>query len=149
MPLPNRLHRPGAARVLTFTLLSDDALPAAAFTTAMRTVSEASGSAIIAVTLNRPSALTTTVSYATADGSAVSGSDYVSAAGTLTFAPNTLSAAFDLQLVNDTQLEITETLFINLSNPVNAILAVPQALTVSIVDDDPAQRQMYLPVIRK
>jgi chitinase len=139
----------GSANQVMVTLLSDDPLPAVAFPIGTHTVLESSGSALITVTLNRPSVLTTTVAYATADGAAVAGSDYLPASGTLTFVPNTLSAAFSLQVIDDAQHETTETLTIDLSNPVNATLGAPQMLSVSIVDDDPAERKVYLPVIRR
>ena len=81
-------------RALTFTLLDDDALPAVAFAASTYLVSEASGRALLTVTLNHPSALTTTVAYATTDGTASAGSDYVATSGTLTFAPLATSLTF-------------------------------------------------------
>ena len=43
------------------------------------------------------------------DGSAVAGSDYVAASGTLTFAPGELSKTIIVQTVDDTIGEPTET----------------------------------------
>ncbi len=134
--------------VLTFTILSDDALPAVAFASSAYTVSEAGGSASISVRLNHPSVLTSTVAYATADGTARAGSDYLAATGTLTFAPLMTSSTLAISLVSDTQREPVETLTIKLSNPVNATLLAPNQLTL-FIDEELARNKVYLPLIRR
>ncbi len=58
-----------------------------AFSAAHLLGGEADGSATITVDLSGASAVTATVGYATANGTATAGSDYTSASGTLTFAP--------------------------------------------------------------
>ena len=53
-----------------------------AFSSAAYSVGEASASVTLTATLSATSAQTVTVAYATANGTALAGSDYVSASGT-------------------------------------------------------------------
>jgi hypothetical protein len=75
------------------------------------------------------------VSYATANGTAIAGSDYVATSGVVTFAPGVTAQTIAVQLNGNVTFEPTETFFVNLSNPVNAVLGVAQA-TGTIVNDD-------------
>jgi Calx-beta domain len=52
------------------------------------------------------------VSYATADGTATAGSDYVAGAGTLNFNPGETVKVFTVQIKGDTQVEANEIFFI-------------------------------------
>ena len=81
-------------------------------------------------------AITSSVQYATVNGSAASGSDYNAASGTLTFAPGESAKSFNLVIINDGAKEATETFNVVLSNASNAILASPAVTTVNILDDD-------------
>ena len=87
------------------------------------------------VTLSGPSALATSVDYATADGTATSPADYLPGSGTLTFGPGVVSQPIMVQVVGDTATETDETFVVNLSNPVNAAIADAQGVG-TIVDDD-------------
>jgi hypothetical protein len=88
------------------------------------------------VTLSTTSAQTVTVAYATANGTATAGSDYVSASGTLTFAPGTTTQEITVVVSGDTLNEPNETFFVNLSAPTNATLADAQGVG-TINNDDP------------
>ncbi|WP_420137924.1 Calx-beta domain-containing protein [Sphingomonas sp.] len=57
------------------------------------------------------------VNYATADSTAVSGSDYTAASGTLTFAAGETTKTITISTVNDTAVENAETMYVNLSAP--------------------------------
>src|SRR5262249_7029185 len=57
--------------------------------------------ATFTVRLSAPSGETTTVQYATADGSASVGSDYYPASGTLTFAPGQTSQTVNVPVIGD------------------------------------------------
>ena len=85
--------------------------------------------------LSEPSAQTVTVAYASANGTATAGADYVSASGTLTFAPGTTTRRIDVTVNGDALDEPDETFVVNLSLPTNAALADAQAIGV-INDDD-------------
>ncbi|HEY5837981.1 MAG TPA: Calx-beta domain-containing protein, partial [Pyrinomonadaceae bacterium] len=63
-----------------------------------------------------------TVNYATADGTASSPSDYQSTSGQLMFNPGEISKPVTITIVGDITLESNETFFVNLSNPVNAVI---------------------------
>ncbi|MEO6409614.1 MAG: Calx-beta domain-containing protein, partial [Burkholderiaceae bacterium] len=116
----------------TGTILDND-LPVVSVSGPM-TYNEAAGSASYTVTLSNPSSTPVTVAYATADGTATAGSDYTATAGTLTFAPGTLSQLVTVAILNDTVYESAETFTLNLATPVGASLGNAASLT-TIVDD--------------
>jgi chitinase len=96
--------------------------------------SPTSGSVFATFTVNLagPTNETTTVHYATADGSAVAGSDYFSTSGTLTFIGAQTSQTVTVLVLGDSQPDPNETFTLNLSGPVNATIARFQA-TATIV----------------
>lgn len=63
-----------------------------------------------------------TVDFATADGTAIAGEDYIATNGTLTFAPGENSKTIPVPVIGDYIIEPTETFTVNLSNPVNATI---------------------------
>ena len=68
-----------------------------------------------------------TVDYATADGTAHAGDDYVSTSGTLTFAPHERLKYVDVTIIDDGSGEPDETFFLNLSNESSGTMVDPQA----------------------
>ncbi len=95
--------------------------------------------AAFVVTLNHPSATPVTVQYATASGTATSGSDFNPMSDTLTFAPGQTTKTIIVPTVNDTAAEGTESFTVILSSPVGAVFS-SGALTINgvgtITDDD-------------
>ena len=87
------------------------------------------------VTLSQSHAESVWVNYATADGTAVAGSDYVKTTGTLQFYPGTVTKTIYVPVVGDTVGEKTESFYVDLSAPLNGTLTDTRA-TVSIVNDD-------------
>jgi hypothetical protein len=88
------------------------------------------------VTLSRAYDVPVTVHYATADGTAsVADHDYVSAAGTLTFAPGQTAQTITVWVNGDRKKEDDETFFVNLSGEVNALLLGRQGLGTILNDD--------------
>src|SRR2546423_2909767 len=88
------------------------------------------------VTLNHPPLSTVTVDYATADGTASSGSDYVAQSGTLTFPKGATLRTVVVFVKGDRAPEADETLFVNLSNPSsNAVVADAQGRGTILNDD--------------
>ena len=75
------------------------------------------------VSLSAASEKTVTVQYATADGTATAANDYISATGTLSFAPGDTSKTVPVTIVQDTLDELNETFTIALSNPSNATIS--------------------------
>jgi hypothetical protein len=82
------------------------------------------------VTLASTQALTVSVDFTTANGSAVSGSDYVATSGTLTFSPGETLKTVTVTLTPDAPVEPDEDFFLNLSNGVNGIITRDQARCV-------------------
>ncbi len=91
--------------------------------------------AVFMVTLSAASNQTVTVDYATANGTATAGSDYIATSGTLTFAPGATTQSLTVVVNGDITVESDETLFVNLSNPANATIADNQALGTISNDD--------------
>ncbi len=90
---------------------------------------------VFAVSLSAASGRTVTVQYATSNGTAAAGSDYVPRSGTLTFLPGVVSQSIIITVNGDTSAELDEALLVTLSNPTSATLLVNQAQG-SILDDD-------------
>ena len=90
------------------------------------------------VQLAKPSPLKATVAFATRDGSASAGTDYLASNGTLTFAPGEKTKLISIAVMGDTVFEPDETFTITLSAPVNAALGTATA-TGTIRNED-AQR---------
>ena len=74
------------------------------------------GSLTFTVTRIGAAAGTLSLSFATADGTAVAGTDYSANSGSLSFAPVESSKTVTVTTTNDTQIESPETLYLNLSN---------------------------------
>ncbi|MEZ5944746.1 MAG: Calx-beta domain-containing protein [Planctomycetaceae bacterium] len=88
------------------------------------------------VTLSAPSNVPVTADFATLDGTAtVADSDYIAAAGTITFAPGTTSQTVSVTIVGDNTQESDETFSVLLSNASNASIGDGSG-TGSILDDD-------------
>ena len=76
-----------------------------------------------------------TVSYSTANGTAVANSDYTAASGTLTFQPGETSRTISVSIKGDRKREADETFSVQLSNAVGATIEDASA-TVTILNDD-------------
>jgi uncharacterized repeat protein (TIGR01451 family) len=90
---------------------------------------------VFTLTLAAASAQTITVNYATANGGASAGSDYVGTNGILIFPPGTTNGTITVAVIGDTLIESNETFFVNLSNPVNGVLGRSPGVG-TIVNDD-------------
>jgi VCBS repeat-containing protein len=86
-------------------------------------VNEAAGTVTFNVTLSNPSYQTITVNYATAGQTALSGSDFTAASGTVTFAPGQTTQTIVININNDNIYEGAETFKINLTGATNATIA--------------------------
>lgn len=95
-----------------------------------------SKNAVYTVTLSPASVNTVTVSYGTTDGSALAASDYVTTAGTLTFAPGQRTKTISVPITGDTVDENDEYFNMYLSSPTNAGILDGLGYA-TIFDDDP------------
>ena len=92
---------------------------------------------VIAVVTRFPVSGESTVAFATADGTANAGKDYVHQEGTLTFADGEGKKEIRVQIIDDNEPEEDEDFFIRLT-PVgdNAVLGEHAEIAVTIIDDD-------------
>ena len=94
-------------------------------------------SATFSVTLSPAATETVTVAFATANGTASAGSDYVAGSSTLTFNAGETVKAVTVTVNGDTMPEANEAFFVNLSAPSGATLADTQGLGTITNDDLP------------
>jgi hypothetical protein len=92
--------------------------------------------AVLRASLSRSNMEPVSVDFVASDGGAVSGSDYVSAGGTVVFAPGETIQTVTVPLLDDPTDESNEVFFVNLGNPTNTALAFSQGV-VTILDNDP------------
>lgn len=122
----------------TGTILNDDAAPLTVGIANASVIEGNSGTANATFTISLSAAATqnVTVSYATSDGNAVSGSDYLAATGSVTFFPGETSKTVVIKVNGDTLVESNETFFVTISNPVNVNLGSSVKATGTIQNDD-------------
>lgn len=99
------------------------------------TVNEGDGTVSMTVSLSSVSGSTVTVDYTLVSGTALAGSDFTAAAGTLTFAPGETSKTINMTIIEDTLFEDTESYTVELSNASGAFIFDSQA-TVTIDDNE-------------
>ena len=95
------------------------------------------------VALSAPANENTFIDYATADGTAVAGTDYTATSGTLAILAGATSTIVTVDVAGDTEFEFDETLTLSLSNPVAAALGATASATGTIIDDDDADPEGY------
>ncbi len=101
------------------------------------TIEESAGVAEFSVMLMWPAADTVTVHYETRDGTAVSGADYTSASGDLTFAPGELEKTVSVAILDDSDPEYDEEFYLDLSNAMNANIDMGEAVATILQNDPP------------
>ncbi|MEZ4513085.1 MAG: Calx-beta domain-containing protein [Chloroflexota bacterium] len=110
-------------------------------------VAEKNGKVRITLTLDEPFTMNATVEYATVDGTAEAGSDYVAKTGKITFAPGQTSKTIEVELLEDELTEGDETFTLVFSNPINLLLAADE-LPITVKDGNGAV-MIYLPIIKR
>ena len=73
--------------------------------------------------------------YATANGTALAGSDYTATSGLLTFSPGQVSKSVVVTVTGDTVKEANETFVMNLSSPTGATIFDGQGVGIITNDD--------------
>jgi VCBS repeat-containing protein len=104
----------------TGTITDNDPTPSLSINN--QTVNEAAGTMTFTVTLSAASGLPVTVNYNMSSQTALSGSDFTSTSGTLTFAPGVTTQTITVPILNDNLYEGTETFRVDLSLPTNATI---------------------------
>src|SRR5439155_8502010 len=77
------------------------------------------------------------VDFFTADGSAVSGTDYLGTNGTLTFQAGQTRTNFTISIIDNGAVNSNKTVLLFLTNASpSAVLGTPSSATLTILDDD-------------
>ena len=93
----------------------------------------------IEISLNAPAVGGITVDYAVSGGGATgSGTDYTLSSGTSTITNGNTTTSIDLVIVDDNEIESSETIEITISNPNGGTLGSNTVYTYTITDDDVA-----------
>ena len=134
------LNTPGNATILdgqgVGTIRNDDNLSALSINDV--TLSEGNSGTTsfnFTVTLAPAAAFPVTINYATADGTAIAGTDYQPASGSLTFTAGQTTKTVSVLVNGDVTTEPNETFVVNLFNPGNASISDAQGLG-TITNDD-------------
>ena len=129
----------GTPATHTFTIVDDDDPGGSAlvqFSQNGFSGSESITAVALPVTVGGSATGTITVDYAVTGGSASSGEDYLFQQGTLTFLQGESEGQIPIQVINDETVELSETIQVTLSNPVNAELGGNSLATYTILDND-------------
>ncbi|MBL9174260.1 MAG: alpha/beta fold hydrolase [Verrucomicrobiales bacterium] len=106
------------------------------FTAARITFWESGGTLLVNVERSAPADTTATVDFATADGTAAQGVNYIATSGTITFAPGETRQVLPVAILNDGLVNRTRNFRIALSNPHNAALGSRPVAVVDLNDND-------------
>jgi CSLREA domain-containing protein len=119
------------------TILDDDAAPTISIDDiSIKEYNSGQATAALRLRLSAPSGQVVRVSYATANGTATAGSDYVAVAPTsVAFNTGSLYAYARVLINGDLLNETNETFLVNLSNPTNATIADAQGVGTILNDD--------------
>lgn len=111
--------------------------PKVCFARATYSVNEIAGAVVVSATRSGELSIPVWVKYATANGTATAGADYLPAAGTLHFAPGQTSAGISIPILQDTLSEATENFTIALDKAsTDVVVGSPAVATISIVNNN-------------
>ena len=136
-PFPTPHYRIGDANRVRAPIRDDDPPPAAAIRALNGAAGPEAGAPLeFEVVLLGDTEHTVTVSYATADGTALAGADYRAAAGTLKFAPGRMSRTIAVALLDDQAPEQDEHFTVSLRTAVHARLAPAESSARGTINAD-------------
>lgn len=127
-----------ASNVQTITIVDDDPIPTANFSSAGQSLAEGnSGTKPVTVTVNlsNPSSSTVTIPY-TVSGTASNPSDHNAASGSVVITAGGTSGNIAFSVVGDTGGEADETVIFTMGTLTNAAAGTQTVHTVSIANDD-------------
>ena len=124
----------GAQTNAVLTLVDDEVT--LQLSSATYVVNETASVVVLSVTRSGPSTAAATVDFATVDGTALAGSDYLGTNGTVSFAPGVTTRSFAVRLLTDNAVEGDESFRVELGNPVGAQLGPVDGATVTVTDND-------------
>ena len=129
----------GATNSATVSIIDDEtaATGGVEFQDAKYTLTEGVPSVTLIVTRGADTSNAAQVSYASANGTAMAGTDYLAQAGNLSWpATDNTTRVIVVPIVNDAVAEATEAFSVTLSNPSGTVLGANGKVTVTILDDD-------------
>jgi photosystem II stability/assembly factor-like uncharacterized protein len=142
------LSNPVNATVMSLpiiTILNDDPLPALSITDVMvNEGNSGSAGAVFNVNLSAPSGRSVSVSFNTANGTALSGNDYASSSGSVIFSPGQTTKTITVQVNGDAVVEPNETFLLNLFSAFNATISRAQGIGTILDDDGQTPLQLIL-----
>ena len=134
----------GSDTTTTVTINDDDSSqkPTVSMQDATKSVTENATTLSLTLKLNKVSGADVTVDWETANGTATAGTgkDYTAASETATIAEGQTSTTISVTILEDTLYELDETFTVTLSNATNARLGSSKTTTVTINDDDSANK---------
>jgi Tol biopolymer transport system component len=123
-------------QVCTVTQIGIGGAGSVQFSSASYSVNEATSEVTITVT-RQGGTESGTVNYATSDGTATAGVDYIATSGLLLFGQNQTSKSFNVTILNDSVFEGNESINLSLSNQSTSLtLGNPSTATLMIIEDD-------------
>jgi hypothetical protein len=128
----------GTQKTAVLTINDNDPLQVFEFTVDHATVSEAAPKVVLTVKRTGGTSGTRMVDYDTANGTATEPGDYTLTSGQLTFGPGQVLATVAVPIVDDPNVEGTESFSVTLSNPsAGGAVGAKGTVTVDITDDEP------------
>ncbi|MCK5787564.1 MAG: hypothetical protein KAH32_01005, partial [Chlamydiia bacterium] len=120
----------------TYTINDNEITPEIQFTTTSGSGLESVSPVNISVEINKTSSIDVSVNYIVANISAINGSDYSLASGTVIIPPGSTSKNIVATIINDGIEELTESFKLTLSSPTNATIGANNVYTYTIDDND-------------
>jgi hypothetical protein len=129
-------------------IVNDDAVPTLSVDSTFVTEGNVgTQNAVFNVRLSNPTFQSVSFNFATADDTAIAGSDYVAASGLHTLAPGETFSSITVSVSGDTIDEADERFFLDVSNVQNAIAPTGRAAAIIINDDSPPKIAFSFPNI--
>ena len=119
----------------TINIVDDDSAPAVNFSSTLTNILESGGQFAISVGLDSPATQDVSVPLILS-GSATNGADYTISTTNLIIPAGSTSSSFTITLQEDTLFESDETIYIDLGEPINAVLGTATRYTVNVEDND-------------
>jgi Ca2+-binding RTX toxin-like protein len=127
----------GTQNTAVLTIVDNDPLPTVTVNPSTVSVLEANYGTTtftFSVSLSHASSQTITVPFATQNGTAIAGADYLASSGIFTFNPGQVSQKITIRVNSDTIVEPEETFNIKLGTPTNAVLGTSAQTIVKVGD---------------
>lgn len=132
-PLPAGATQLGGTNTVTVNIVDDDI--GIGFSSSAYIVGESAGPATITIIRSGVTNTSVSVAFATTNGTATNGLDYIATNAVFVFAPGVTGRTFTVPIVNDSLPEPAETVGLRLSNPSGGAFLTISNATLTIVDN--------------